>query len=266
MKNFFNFKLFALITVFLLSFFCSNNVFAESNYLNNNKLLQYVNKGNNYYPSTGENQSYSGEGMKFNFLSPTTFNSLSFMVGAKLAAVDAKINVYNNNCQLIYSSATSTINSYLQPQPTQYQLIFFDFDQDITLTGTTTFDIFATGQILWQYFTDSGYKWPYSTLTTGNGSCNDVSSVRRASFDIWLKTDLPDTPISTSTCEIATTTNDIEFITGTITTGGTISNISYRIPFILFLYIVIIFGFVLTVMAMFFKYYGQYSKKKNRWG
>lgn len=65
---------------------------------------------------------------------------------------------------------------------------------------------------------------------------------------------------------IATTTNNIEFITGVLTTGSSTSYFIYRIPFILFLYIAIIFGFALTIMVMFFNYYGKYTKSKNRWG
>jgi len=164
-----------------------------------------------------------------------------------------------------------TINFDLSSCP--HNAVFVQYDginnyQTPVISSTTTSYNFNVGDNLCIYGASEQIYPIYSGMSVINafGHCSDVALGECSNFSVYDYPDSnPDTPepyiyftsVSTSTCEIATSTDNIMDITAVSSDGTTTT---YRAPFLLLL----TFVFVIMLSVIFFIIFYQYGSSRRR--
>lgn len=259
-------NIFKLTIVLLLSFFYFHTVNAAgcTGIL---QISQNVQGEHWSFPSYPITQVF-----ETNNITQITSISLWLKAQAYTPAGICKIDIYSTNLDgtanftdLLNSSSFNcsdiTLDSWLEYSfnfdnlevlpNTKYAMEVKDSEEDNIQLASAGYDAYADGKM-----------WRNRTIELTDD----------ATFEIYGCTPPPPPKMVCATSTFASAYMDLEYITGctehftSSTQPDFVEYTYYHVPYLLFLYIAIVFGFVLTVMTMFFKFYGQYTKSKNRWG
>ena len=265
----------------MLSFFCFNTVQA-ADCTGVSKISYATNLGADHY-SVGQSADYFSA-QTFLVTNFDTITKIDVWLSWRTSKIsgDCVLYIYDTlpntkpDLTSIIGSASVPCSSVSQEYP-NFGVIGYNFSPVVPVIDGHLY-AFAVRQ---EPPADGGETWtgtyayssPYADGILWGQGINNIGN--DANFIIYGCTaPIPPPPpkMVCATSTFAADYMDLEYITGctehftSSTQPDFVEYTFYHVPYLLFLYIVIIFGFVLMVMTMFFKFYGQYSKKKNRWG